>query len=275
MSKLEIPVFTTKRELFSFLKEKKELLYNQKKFDNKFGDGVVFKNEIFSKKDNAFKAGVVVDPNIEELKVKAIINTTNILDSHDDVHLPGLWKKSLSENKMMLHLQEHNVAFDKIIADGNDLSAYTKTYTWKELGYNFEGKTEALVFESVVRKSRNQYMHSQYVNGYVKNHSVGMRYVKMVLCVNDSDDLGMQAEYEAWEKYFPEIVNKEVAEERGFFWAIKEAKVREGSAVPIGSNFATPTLETGKGEPSNHSQDEPSGDTQEIDYAFLGSNFKL
>ncbi len=42
--------------------------------------------------------------------------------------------------------------------------------------------------------------------------------------------------------------NKEEAENQGYFWAVKEAKVLEGSAVPIGSNTATPTLEV-KNEP--------------------------
>ena len=38
---------------------------------------------------------------LEEIRVNVIINTTNIIDSHNDLHLPGLWKKSLQENKFL------------------------------------------------------------------------------------------------------------------------------------------------------------------------------
>lgn len=196
------------------------------------------------------------------------------MDGHSDVHIPGLWKKSLKENKMLMHLQEHAMKFEKIISDGDNLKAYTKKYNWSELGFSYEGQTEALVFESVIERKRNEFMFNQYANGYVKNHSVGMSYVQMVFCVND-DNYG--AEFEAWEKYFPQIANQEAAEDKGYFWAIKEAKVREGSAVPLGSNWATPTLENNKLQPSKDTakkDNEPSKDTQ-IDYEFLTKNFKL
>ena len=239
--RLEIPDFNTKKELFKYLVENKDKLIAQKKGIYKEADGY-----FFSPMPGANKAGVgkaiksAVDINIDTLEVKAIINTTNWMDSHYDVHLPKIWNKSLKENHMVMHVQEHKMhMFDKIISEGEDLNASVKTYSWKELGFDFEGKTEALQFDSVVRKSRNEYMFNQYNNGYVKNHSVGMRYVSLVMCVND-DEYG--AEFEAWEKYFPMVVNKEFAEEKGFFWAVKEAKVIEGSAVPLGSNIVTPTV---------------------------------
>ena len=83
-------------------------------------------------------------------------------------------------------------------------------------------------------------MLNQYKQGNVKNHSVGMQYVKLIMAVNDED---YGAEFEAWEKYYPLIANKAEADAHGYFWAVKEAKVIEGSAVPIGSNRATPTLD--------------------------------
>ena len=180
------------------------------------------------------------------------------MDSHKDVHLPGLWTKSIKENKMIMHLQEHKMEFDKIIADGSDLKVYVKNYSWKELGYKFEGTTQALIFESTIKADRNIFMFKEYKNSRVKNHSVGMRYVKLILAIND-DSQG--AEFEAWEKYYPEITNKEAADESGYFWAVKEAKVIEGSAVPMGSNFATPTLEV-KEPLKSTPESEPPKDTQ-------------
>jgi len=155
-----------------------------------------------------------------------------------------------------MHLQEHDMEFDKIISDGKDLNAFTKNYTWKALGFDYEGSTEALVFDSTVRKERNRFMFDQYAKGYVRNHSVWMQYIKMVLCINEPEDTYYGAEYEAWKKYLPEVVNKDYSEERGFFWAIKEAKIIEGSAVPRGSNIVTPTLSTTlKEQPDDNTTD--------------------
>lgn len=240
--KLLIPNFSSDTELFKFLHENEEVLKGQKLAQMKFADGVSFSPvELRDSFLNSNKSDT--DTNIElknELSVKIVINTTNILDSHKDVHIPGLWNKSLKENNRILHLQEHrSQQFDKIISSGDDLKAYTKQYDWKDLGYNVNGKTEALVFDSLVRKNRNEQMFKEYAAKRVTNHSVGMRYVKIVMCVN-SEDYG--AKYEAFQKYKEYIVNKDAIGK--YFWAVLEAKVIEGSAVPLGSNPITPTLET-------------------------------
>lgn len=261
--------FKTKSELTEFLVKNKESIMTQKKAELKHADCVSFSPVIVRDKSSAEKANEPINvDSLTELKVVVIINTSNLLDGHSDVHIPNLWKKSLKENKMIMHLQEHAMKFENIISDANNLKAFTRDFTWAELGFDFEGSTQALVFESTIERKRNEFMFLQYANGYVKNHSVGMRYVQLVFCVND-DNYG--AEFEAWEKYFPMIANKEAAEDKGFFWAVKEAKVIEGSAVPLGSNWITPTLEnnakqTPSKDTSKHNQPEKSTD---INYDYL------
>lgn len=233
----KIPNFKTDKELFDFLVENEEDIFYSKKQSFKKADGFVSgavpAHLSFAQKNDV----ALIDK--EVLDVVAIINTTKVLDSHGDVHIDGLWDKSLKENKFLKHVQEHKVyEFDKIISDKNDLNAYVKNYSWKELGYNYDGETQALVFESKVRKSRNQFMHKQYAEGNVDNHSVGMRYVKLVTCINDEE---YQVQFENWEKYAPMVVNQEALESRKYFWAVLEAKAIEGSAVPLGSNSITPT----------------------------------
>ena len=49
-------------------------------------------------------------------------------------------------------------------------------------------------------------------------------------------------EKKIWDKYYPIAVNKEVADNYGYFFVVTQAKIVEGSAVPIGSNRATPTI---------------------------------
>ena len=82
-------------------------------------------------------------------------------------------------------------------------------------------------------------MFQQYSEGFVNNHSVGMQYVKIALAINDED---YPEEKETWNKYINKVANQETAIEKGYFWAVTEAKLIEGSAVVLGSNPITPTL---------------------------------
>ena len=239
---MEIKEFATKAELFRYLKENKDYLIAQKKFEMKRADAVSFQACVVHDKEEVTTEKSVETPETlltkDVIKVRSIINTTNLLDGHGDCHINGLWKKSLKEQKNMLLLREHKITFDYIISD--NVEASTKKMTWKELGFDFEGETEALIFDSEIAKSRNPYMFEMYARGYVKSHSVGMSYVKMFLCINSEEKYYM-AEKADWDKYIGDVANRAEAEEKGYFWAVTEAKLIEGSAVPMGSNWATPT----------------------------------
>jgi hypothetical protein len=88
--------------------------------------------------------------------------------------------------------------------------------------------------------------------GKVNQHSIGLQYVKLSLAINDED---YKEEFEVWNKYNEQIINKDKAEANGFFWAVQEIKLIENSAVLFGSNEITPTLD-------NNLKNEPSVDTQ-------------
>ncbi len=276
---MKIPVFETKAELFKFLHENRDRIIAHKRDQVKHADAMSGHCSLFIVTENAYKANQPITAPPEALKVKVVINTTNLMDSHDDVHMPGIWKKSLKENQAnILHLQEHRMDFDKVIASGDDLKSYTEDMRWRDIGFKYEGTTQALIFESVIHKSRNPLMHEQYSKGYVRNHSVGMRYGDVVMCINN-DNYG--AEYEAWQKYYPFVANKDYAEERGYFFAVKSAKVIEGSAVLIGSNVATPTLDNNLKETTetmtaeNSIIEEQPVEQKGIDYKYLKENFKI
>jgi len=235
MENNKIPEFLTKAERIAYLKKNKALLIKSKKSNIKHSDGYYMTTEMF---DTVKKKVDTTDRN--EINAKVVINTTNIMDSHSDVHLPGIWNKSLQENKNMMHLQEHQMQFDKIIADGDDLKVHTIKFNWSDIGQPYSGTTEALIFDSTIKRSRNEFMFKQYSEDRVKNHSVGMQYVKLLLALDDETEA---EEFAVWEKFINQIANKQDAIDQGYFWAVTEAKVIEGSAVPIGSNQATPTLE--------------------------------
>ena len=249
--------FDSKSDLFKALVENKKELVSIKKSVIKNADSVAFgyvENIARTVENKAIAAADLPD----SLSVKVVINTTNFLDSHGDVHINGIWNKSVKDNSSFLHLQEHIRDFDKVISD--NAKGSISSMTWKQLGLNYEGKTEALIFESTIDRLRNGFMLKQYANGWVKNHSVGMRYIGLDLAINSEAEWDKEYK-EVWDKYYPTIANKELADERGYFWAVTEAKIIEGSAVVMGSNTATPTLEN-KEAVSDTSENEPSEDTQ-------------
>lgn len=280
---MKYPQFNTKAELFKYLKENKSLLITEKKSSLKKADSISYSVPVFNAKGDVIKSAPNVldgQVDLEEIKVSVVINTTNILDSHGDVHMKGIWTKSLKEQKNLYLLQEHNMDFEHVITDS--LTASAKSYTWSELGFpEFKGNTEALIFDANVLSDRNEFMFEQYIKGYVKNHSVGMMYVNLFLCIN-SDEKYYREEKDNWNKYINEVVNKQDAIDLGYFWAVTEAKVIEGSAVLRGSNYATPTLSVTttqniEADTITSSKDEPLISTQTkegLDYNFLLNNLK-
>lgn len=231
--------FSSKGELFEALRQHKSDLIAQKCMATKFSDPIALHPTFFDNKERVIKSENLEVESINSIKAELAINTTNFMDSHNDVHFPGLWSKSLKEKKGLYLLQEHAMKFDSIITD--DVKAMARFMEWKDLGAPYQGKTQVLLFKVNIPKERNPFMFDQYAKGYVKNHSVGMRYVKISLAMNSESEWDKE-EKEVWDKYFDEIANREAAEVLGYFWAVNEAKAIEGSAVPIGSNTITPTI---------------------------------
>ena len=86
---MKIPEFKTNKELFVWLKENEEDLIYQKKSMFKRADAfsapTIFHEAITS--DSALKTFKANDFDVTEIKVRAVINTTMIRDSHKDVHI--------------------------------------------------------------------------------------------------------------------------------------------------------------------------------------------
>jgi len=253
--------FTSQQEMLKAIVDNKRNILALKKSAIKESDSFAFGYVEAAEKGEVIKANEpVADAELGQVKVKVVINTIGLLDSHRDVHIKGIWKRSLEHSNVKLHLQEHNKKFADVIAD--DALAYTRYVTWKSLGADYEGSTEALIFESTVKASRNEEMFKQYSNGWVRNHSVGMQYVDIKVCIN-SEEKWAAEEKENWDKYYPMVANKEDADAIGYFYAVTEAKVIEGSAVVIGSNWATPTLENDmKTAPAPSENNDPPTGTQ-------------
>jgi hypothetical protein len=244
MARIDIPIFADKVLLVDWLIANKTKLVAQKKAEKKDADSIILPSFFITDATGATVKtdGNSVSPDATRIKVRSIINTTKYFDSHGDVHIDQLWNKSLKESKGLFLVSEHNFSFSGIISD--NVKAFAKQMTWHELGFNFEGSTQALVFDSILDKQgsprvNNDYtMFDLYRMNKVKEHSVGMRYIEIDLAVNDDR---YEKENAIWNKYFDDIANKEDVLAAGYFWAVTQAKVIEGSAVLRGANPITPT----------------------------------
>src|SRR5690606_31668662 len=141
----------TGKDLFEFLVKNEELIFHAKKSELKKADSIycdaMYVND---KGGNVSKEeAIAIAGNTNLLKAQLIINTTNWFDSHYDVHIDGLWKKSLSDNKRkgFYLLNSHSRRFEDVISEG--CLAEAKIMAWKELGVNLSGSTEALVFTAL------------------------------------------------------------------------------------------------------------------------------
>lgn len=272
--------FASHDETFNYLRENKHLLKMLKKSEIKHCDGVFNTNDCGLELNDIANKAVVIDkasfvPTAigvgempDKFKIKVIINTTNIMDSHDDVHINGLFVKSQKETKLFYLFKEHKMQQENIIADSvrDGLKALIENYTWAELGYKYEGQTQALTFEGEINAGRNKYMAEQYWGGYVYNHSVGMLYIDYVLCMNSQSKYD-EEELKNWTKYYPVVANKEYVDSKGYFWAVLQARFIEGSSVPLGSNQCTPTLIVG--QPKSITDIEPFKNTHENSLSWL------
>jgi hypothetical protein len=252
--------FASQKELFTALKANMTRIKQAKKATIKHSDGL----EIIAGKTTTSKAEGQTERLKYGDKVYPVINTTKVLDSHMDVHLDGIWNKSAQEQagKVALIIN-HDYKIGQVIAYPEDVVPMVKVMDWKDLGREWEGQTEALIFESTIKEDANDIAFKAYQNRRAVQHSVCMEYVKFEMAVN-SDDEDWAQERANWEKYLPIIANPEKAIKFGYFWAVAEAKIyREGSMVLLGSNDVTPTLYDYNGAEKITPKQEPTSVTPE------------
>lgn len=231
--------FTDKKGLFSALKAAKQELIAAKKAVIKNSDPVLAGMSFISTKKGSTPKEISFGD-----YVYPVINTINYLDSHKDMHLWGIWDKSAKEqNNKVYYLINHDLSIGKVISYPRDVEIMVKEMSWKDLGFNFSGKTQALIFKAKLTEQSNKDAYDAIKAGESIQNSVRMQYVRMDLAIN-SNDKDFREEKTVWDKYSPNTVNKEALGE-DYFWAVYEAKIyMEGSAVLFGSNESTPVLFT-------------------------------
>lgn len=229
--------FESKEQMFSELLANKDRIISLKKSAVKFSDATT----IFDiRQDPTTQKSVV---SLEDGYIYPVINTTKILDSHGDLHIDGLWNKTLKEQKGLIHyLVNHELKIGKVVAYPQDVEAFVKTLSWSDLGKSYEGDTQALIFKVKVQEYANEDARKVIDSKIPVQNSVSMLYKKIELAIN-SELPDYKENKVIFDEYYDKIANKADFKELDYFWVVKEAAIhREGSMVPIGSNQETPIL---------------------------------
>jgi hypothetical protein len=246
MSKVLIPEGLKGKPLFKFLVNNKNDLIREKKSLMKRTEPFLFTPSILttevkvsSNKDVNTNTEETFIPDADTVRVKVVANTANWIDSQLDMLIDDCWKNSIKARQGMIpHLHDHYQCIGGKV--GEVVSIYSQYMNWSELGINSNGSTQVLIFETDIFKSYNEAVYNQYRLKKINQHSIGLQYVNISLCINDKEN---EKEFDYWNKYYPTVINKDVADEYGFFWVVSEIKLLENSCVLFGANELTPTLE--------------------------------
>jgi len=209
---------------------------------------------------------------LKEGHIYPVINTTGYRDSHKDVHFPGIWNKSAKEQDgSIFYVLDHSLKVSDVIAWPSDVKILIKTVPWSFVGKDFEGDTEALIYEIKTDSIENQNAKDIISKKRPVQNSVRMQYVKIRMAINSTEK-----EYTTHKAYFDEkinsIANKDEVMQDGYFFGVEEAKIsKEGSMVLFGSNDATPINYTEAGKSTSETEP-PAGTQTEKQKKFVNLN---
>jgi len=261
--------FATKEELFKELKANLPLILEQKKaktyYSAKKGQSIKYRFLDTSKLDVEQQKALNLDDNYYYV----VFNTTKILDSHEDVHQNGIWKKTIQEKQFKNYvLLDHELEVLTTVVRKEYVEIFTAIIPFSLLGKSYQGNTEALIYKFPKDKVQIQIVKDWLDSGDELQGSVRMKYIKFVFCLdsNDPDDAEFKANYL---KYIDTIANKDDFEYIPYFFAVLEASNEtECSFVVKGSNEVTSqiTSKQNKQEPLDNTLEtkeiEPLDNTQ-------------
>lgn len=184
--------------------------------------------------------GAVKALNVDPAYYYIAVNSTAILDSHDDLHVTGIWDKSVKEQQGKNYLvADHELTIDDTIVRKEHVEMLIVTIPFALLGKDYAGDTQALIYKVAKDKVIHTKAKDWLESGDAIEASVRMQYITILFAMdsNDPEDATLKANYD---KYLPYIANKADFEYISYYFIILEAKnVRESSLVLAGSNPAT------------------------------------
>jgi len=259
--------FESKTELFKALREAKEtiiaskkaVVYNCKSEDNKGGIPVKI---IDAQKLQAQCKGLDIDDDYYYIAV----NTTLILDHHEDLHVNGIWNKSAKDQQKKVYLLwDHELKGTMTIVRKEHIEMFVANISWSLLGRTYAGETEALIYkfrkDKVIDERAKEWLDS----GDEIQASVRMRYITILFALN-SDEREDKEFKKNYNKYIGLIANKDDFKEILYFWAVLEAaNVYESSLVPFGSNSVTGQVKISEPPLGTPNKEEPLQNTLTVE----------
>lgn len=240
-------VFSSKEELFDQLRVNKDLIIDAKK------------SEIYKSVDKEQAVSVksidllkFMDQNkamtVDDNYYYFVVNSTKILDSHEDLHVDGIWNKSVKEIQGKNYLvEDHGLEISKVIARKEHIEIFTARVPFSVIGKRYAGDTEVLVYKVLKSKIISPTVKEWLDSGDTIECSVRMQYVTVLLAM-DSNAPSDKTEKKNYDDYIDQIANRKDFDYIPYFFIIKEAKnVRESSLVVFGSNSSTGIISNKKG----------------------------
>jgi len=256
--------FATKDEMFAELRKSKKQLIDFKTsqiYKSCEKDNSIYARPIeMSKYTNANK-GIQGDENYYYVAV----NSTGILDSHGDLHVKGIWNKSVKEQQGRNYLVlDHKMEVANTVVKKEYIETFTMELPFNVVGKKYEGNGEFLIYKFPKDKVINSTAKEWLESGDAIESSVRMQYVKVNLAMNSTNKEDSE-EKATYDNNIDLVANKSDFEEIDYFFVVKEAANRgESSLVLAGSNHVTGVIPIeDKQEPLKSTIDnEPSEDTQ-------------
>lgn len=255
--------FATKEELFTYVKANLTQIIDAKKVEqyscNK-GQAMSCKVLNSSKLMVAEKA-IAVDDNYWYIAV----NSTNILDSHDDLHVNGIWNTTVKDQQGKNYLVDsHDITIDSTIVKKEHIEMFVATVSFESLGYPYKGDTQVLVYKfqkaQVIHDKARYWLES----GDEIQASVRMRYVTIEFAL-DSNAPEDEVFKKRYVEYLGKIANRQDFDYIPYFFVIKEAiNQRESSLLPFGSNHVTGNIINTNVDNNNEVKTDPSSTVEEI-----------
>jgi len=258
--------FSTKEELFKSLKENLNVIEDQKKAkiyeSYKKGQSMTMKTIDVSKLDIEQQKALKLD----DAYYYVAFNSTRILDSHEDVHIDGLWKKTIQEKQFKNYVvTDHELEVLNTVVRKEYVEIFTAKVPFSILNKSYSGNTEVLIYKFPKDKVQIPIVKEWLDSGDALEGSVRMRYINFVFCAdsNNPEDEEFKKNYD---KYIDYIANKEDFEYIPYFFAIIEASnERESSFVIAGSNHVTGQIQNNKQAEKSLEPNEPTEVTQKAE----------
>jgi hypothetical protein len=128
-------------------------------------------------------------PNAKSGFIYPIISTTNYLDTHKDVHFSPCFNKTHIEQKgKVKYILDHKNTYDNVLAWSKDVNMLVQRIDWALVGKNYEGQTEALIFEIAEENFKRKDVLNDIKNKVEAfENSISMVYYKIFLALNSGN----------------------------------------------------------------------------------------